>query len=324
LNLTSLQVKLCNRLQRGLPICERPFSDIAKQLGVVEEEIIEQSLGLKAQGILRRLGPVINYASLGRVSTLVTAQVEEDKIQAVADVVNALENVSHNYLRAHKFNLWFTLQGETEEEIRETLASLKEKLGIAFHTLSSLEVFKLDVRFDAEEEDPLAVEEDFYVPENRIVELSDIERNVIAGLQGGIQVVSRPFDFLCGGGLQMQEVLDVMRGLLYKGVIRRIGGIVNHRKLGFVANVMFVCQVPSERLLEAGPRLASFKAISHCYERRTFEGWPYNLFAMMHCRSKEQLQQVVKHFTETAGISSLALLETVKELKKKPVKYRFD
>jgi DNA-binding Lrp family transcriptional regulator len=323
LNLTPLQQKLCKVLQKGLGICERPFEEIAKNLDSNEKEIIKQTLQLKEQGILRRIGPVINYVSLGRVSTLVTTSIKEEKIQEVTNAVNALSNVSHNYLRRHNFNLWFTLQGITEKEISGTLESLERKLDVTFHTLPSLEVFKLDVRFDIEEKNPLAVDEDYYVPDDKVVKLEETERKVISGLQQGVKIVSRPFDFLYNSQLDKKKVLDVIQGLIAKGVIRRIGGIVNHRKLGFEANVMFVCEVPVQNLSQVGRRLACFKAVSHCYERKTFEGWPYNLFAMIHAQKKEQIQQLITTFTDSEDIKSFALLETDREVKKEPVKYHF-
>jgi DNA-binding Lrp family transcriptional regulator len=179
------------------------------------------------------------------------------------------------------------------------------------------------VRFDIEEEDPLAVDEDYYIPETNVVELDEAEKKIIIGLQQGIQVASRPFEFLSGAELAKKEVIEIIRSLIDRKVIRRICGIVNHRKLGFEVNVMFVCEVPEENLSRAGRRLACFKAVSHCYERKTFEGWPYNLFAMIHVRKKEQIQQLITAFTDSEDIKSFALLETVKELKKEPVKYKF-
>jgi DNA-binding Lrp family transcriptional regulator len=323
LNLTSLQRRLCNTLQQGLPICKKPFEEIAKNLDSDEKEVLNQTLQLQKEGILRRISPIINYSSLGRVSTLVTAQVEENKLQEVADTVNALENVSHNYLRKHKYNLWFTLQGACKDGIQQTLNSLQEQFGLTFHSLPALRIFKLDVRFDAEENQTLAEDKNFQVAQNKKVELSEIEIQILSGLQEGIKIISKPFNSLCSLGLEVGKVIEIIHSLIQKSVIRRIAGVLDHRKLGYEANVMFVCEVPKQDIMEVGRRLASFRAVSHCYERKTFQGWPYNLFAMIHARNYEQIQQIIKAFTKAENIESFALLETGKELKKQPVKYRF-
>ena len=97
--LTPLQKRLCNILQEGLPVCPRPFAEIAKVLDSSEEIILRQIRELKKQGVIRRLGAMINYRALGRVSTFVTAHVPQEDLQEVAEAVNKLAGVSHNYLR---------------------------------------------------------------------------------------------------------------------------------------------------------------------------------------------------------------------------------
>jgi DNA-binding Lrp family transcriptional regulator len=117
------------------------------------------------------------------------------------------------------------------------------------------------------------------------------------------------------------EVLRVITELIAKGVIRRIAGVVDHRKLGFVANALFAGQVPKNKVIEVGKKLSRLRIVSHCYERKTFEGWPYNLFAMMHGKSMGQIQDVVDRFTRTEGIKSFQLLPTISELKKQTIKH---
>jgi len=128
---------------------------------------------------------------------------------------------------------------------------------------------------------------------------------------------------LCGEGLGKEDVLRIIKELIDKGVIRRIAAVVDHRKLGFVVNVLFACEVPQERIIAAGQRLACFKMVSHCYQRETFENWPYNLFAMMHGQSMGQIQHVINKFTEAEKIDSFQLLPTAAELKKQPVRHKF-
>ncbi len=327
LSLTKFQKRLCNVLQEDLPICWEPFDDLAKYLGTDEKTLLEQTEQLKEMGIVRRFRALINYKALGRVSTLVAAHVPPDNLNPVTEAVNALENVSHNYLRQHHYNMWFTLQAANSQQIDLTLSDLTGRFGIDFYSLPVEHFFKLDVRFDALDETSAAagfLKNVSKFSKYETVSLDENQKRILTGLQEELRLTSKPFDFMSGQGLKQEDVLRIIKELIDKGVIRRIAAIVNHRKLGFTANVMFAAQVPQEKIVQAGERLARFGIVSHCYERRTFEGWPYNLFAMMHGRSMGEIQHVINRFTEAENIESFELLPTAKELKKQPVKHRFD
>ena len=322
-HLTKLQKQLCNALQEGLPICERPFDELAKFLNSNEIEVLEEIEKLKRAGIIRRIGAMINYRALGMVSTLVAANVPQESLREVTEAVNLLKGVSHNYLRKHYYNLWFTLQSQKAEEIELTLSNLAGRFGIAFHSLPVVRVFKLDVRFDAASDDQPLLQGVEDVPESQAVELDEHQKLVLSKLQDELDLTARPFDFLCGEGPDEVPVRRIVTELIDKGVIRRIGAVVDHRKLGFVANVLFCCEVRQDRIVEAGKRLACFGVVSHCYERKSPEDWPYNLFAMMHSRSMGEIQHAISKFTEAEKIDSFQLLPTEAELKKQPVKYDF-
>jgi len=310
-------------LQDGLPICSGPFDDLARYLATDEKTLLQQTEELKKLGVIRRIRAVINYRALGMTSTLVAAHVSEENLQGVVEAVNTLENVSHNYLRKHHYNLWFTLQARKSQQIDLTLSKLSGRFGIDFHSLPVVRVFKLDVRFDAESQGQLLHDVE-QAPEGDKVELNAEQKRVLSRLQRDLDLVPEPFDYLCGDCLRREDVLRIITELVDKGVIRRIAAIVDYRKLGFVANVMFCSEVPQDRVIVAGDRLAHFTAVSHCYERKTFEGWSYNLFAMMHGKSMGEIQHVITQFTEAEDIDSFDLLPTAAELKKRPIKFSFE
>ena len=133
--LTKFQKRLCNVLQNGLPICSEPFADLAKSLDSDEETVLREIAELKNAGVIRRIGAVINYRALGRTSTLVAAHIPESNLQEVTEAVNSLDDVSHNYLRSHYYNLWFTLQAQTAEQIEVMLSNLSARFGVKFHSL---------------------------------------------------------------------------------------------------------------------------------------------------------------------------------------------
>lgn len=326
LRLTKFQKRLCNVLQEDLPICWEPFDDLAKYLGTDEKTLLRQIDQLKNMGVVRRFRALINYRALGMISTLVAAHVPADNLQAVAEAVNALDTVSHNYLRQHHYNLWFTLQARSTQKIDLILSHLSGRFGIDFHSLPVERFFKIDVRFDALDESSAAAGflQNVNQPSSyETVELNENQKRILSGLQEELCLISEPFGFMCGDGLEREDVLRIINELIDFGVVRRIAAVVNHRKIGFTANVMFAAEVPPEKIMQAGEKLARFGIVSHCYERRTFEGWPYNLFAMMHGRSMGEIQHVIKRFAEAEKIGSFELLPTTKELKKQPVKYNF-
>jgi DNA-binding Lrp family transcriptional regulator len=321
LRLTKFQKQLCNALQKGLPICWRPFAEMAKELHSDEIKVLQQTRQLKDLGLIRRINAIVNHRALGLTSTLVAAHVPEQNLPEVVEAVNSLENVSHNYCRGHYYNLWFTLQAKTPEQIRDTLLNIGGCFGVDFHSLPVKRVFKLDVKFDAESQGQALLQQIQKTPEAEPVELNKNEKLILSKLQNNLEIVEEPFAFLCDEGLAKENVLKITAELIDKGVIRRIAAVVDYRKLGFVANVLFAGEVPQERIVSAGKKLARFAVVSHCYERQTFEGWPYNLFAMMHGRSMGQIQRVINKFTEAEKIKSFQLLPTAAEFKKQPVRH---
>lgn len=321
-SLNDLQKRLCGRLQEGLPFCAQPFAEIARELGSTEAEVLQQTRELKKSGVIRRLSAVINPRALGMASTLVTAHVPADQIDSVAAAVNALAGVSHNYLRGHHYNLWFTLQEPSFERIDETLSKLKEQFGVEFHSLPVTQVFKLDVRFDPEDDDSL-MQDAYEIPAAEPASLRPEHKRLLGSLQQGIEVTSRPFDALQHDGRSAEDVLRLLTELNALGVLRRVAAVMDHRKLGYTVNVMFAAEVPSGVVADAGRSLARFRAVSHCYERQTFEGWPFNLFAMLHARSEATIARAIHEFAKVAEVRSHLLLPTVAELKKQPVRHTF-
>jgi len=314
--LSAFEKKLCNNLQIGLAVCRRPYAEAARALGGDEEQVLRCTQGLVKRGVIRRMGVALNWGLIGKAGTLVTAHVEQDKLKPVVSAVNALEGVSHNYLREHYYNLWFTLRADSHDHIEMILGDLSKRFGVAFHSLPAEHVFKLDARFDAESGGSRLLESDKPKPERGPVSLDETDREILSGLQKGLEVVAEPFEVLCKGGLKIDEALGRVKVMIDKGVINRLGAVVNHNKLGFKANAMFACEAGKDNIEQLGKELAEVGNVSHCYERITFEGWPYNLFGMMHGRCMEDIHTVAKKFVSERGIKSWQLLATAETFKK--------
>jgi DNA-binding Lrp family transcriptional regulator len=152
--------------------------------------------------------------------------------------------------------------------------------------------------------------------------LSDVELKVLAVLQGGLPKSRNPYrDMAAKAEIEPDELLSVLKDWIQQGKIRRIGAIVNHFKVGLGAGAMVVWRVEPERIEQVGRELASFEQVSHAYARRTPENWPYNLYTMVHAKSREEARELVRKMSETCGLTDYRILDTQRELKKAPPTY---
>lgn len=152
--------------------------------------------------------------------------------------------------------------------------------------------------------------------------ISDIERKVLAVIQGGMPVSMTPYkDMAESAGLDTAELIEVLRGWQENGKIRRIGAIVNHFKVGLGAGAMVVWIVGEDKIEEVGQLLAGFDEVTHAYERPTSDEWPYSLYTMVHGESEEGVGQIVAKMSQACGVSDYRILKTEKELKKVPPTY---
>ncbi len=140
---------------------------------------------------------------------------------------------------------------------------------------------------------------------------------MIGATQGDMPVVSEPYVPAAQRlGMGVGELLAHMEGMRERGLLRRVAAILFHRRAGFSANGMGVWKVPPERIMELGPRMASYRGISHCYQRPTYEDWPYSVFTMAHGRSKEECDAILDAIAEQTGIEERATLYSSTEFKK--------
>ena len=139
---------ILNHIQLGFPLISHPFQDIGNKFGISEEEVIRRLERLQDEGAVRKIGPIINRKSVGGTSTLVAVNVPEAKIDETADYINEYSEVSHNYLRPDKYNIWFTVSAPNKERICTILDELRDKTGLEFINLPTKRLFKIGVRFD--------------------------------------------------------------------------------------------------------------------------------------------------------------------------------
>ncbi|MEW6698202.1 MAG: Lrp/AsnC family transcriptional regulator [Bacillota bacterium] len=155
--------------------------------------------------------------------------------------------------------------------------------------------------------------------------LSELEQRIVMELQGGLPLVSRPFEALAGRlGLSEDEFLARVHAIHRAGIMRRIGAALRHHRVGFTANAMIVWQIPEEKIVEVGEQLSKLPEVTHCYQRMSLPQWPYNFYTMVHGRSREECRQTAEKLAQIAGESNYRLLYSVAELKKSSMKYFMD
>jgi len=152
--------------------------------------------------------------------------------------------------------------------------------------------------------------------------LSRLEKEVVKELQTDLPLAERPFDQLASHlDIGTDELLDLAKSLQARGIMRRYGALLSHQKAGFLVNAMSCWSVPLDMLEQAGNKMASCQAVSHCYQRQTNANWPYNLFAMIHTRSKDECEAIANQISHDTKVSKYVLLYTTKEYKKEKVRY---
>ncbi|MDR1920590.1 MAG: Lrp/AsnC family transcriptional regulator [Candidatus Adiutrix sp.] len=152
--------------------------------------------------------------------------------------------------------------------------------------------------------------------------MNGVEKKIVFLLSGDLGYSFTPYaDLAAQLGLDENKLLEIIKTLQTQGIIRRLGVILRHQKSGYTANAMAVYQVEAKRIQECGEQLAELEYVSHCYQRRAFPGWPFNLYAMIHAESKDQLLDRAKEATAICRPEDWRLLESITEFKKASLRY---
>ena len=308
---------LLNEVQRNFPLVPKPYEELARRCGFSEEEVLRRLARLKEQGLLRQISAIFNPQALGYRTSLVAASVPKEVLSRAAEAINAYPGVSHNYLRDHRYNLWFTIAVPPGERLQEAVERLLAKTGAsAFLLLPIKRVFRIALildlmeEIDGDQQEANVIIEASPPPDKKTISL-------VRATQEDLPLVSRPFAAIGKRiSLSEEEVLSWLKRGLKSGLIRRFAGLIRHTKAGFKGNVMVAWRVSTERLEEVGRGLASERGITHCYERLSYPHWPYNLYTMLHARSQEEALKLVRELAPKYGLTEYIPLVTIKELKK--------
>ncbi|MDX6690637.1 MAG: siroheme decarboxylase [Solirubrobacteraceae bacterium] len=314
--------RVLNLMQGSFPLVPRPYAAVAAEAKLTEEEVLARVQRLLDDRIIRQVTPIFDTRALGYGSMLVAAKVDPEHPWRAAKIINSHPGVSHNYLRNHEFNMWFTLavEGESKLGLEGTIAVLQELTGAeSIRQLPTLKLFKIRMDLEMEADTKaLASEGVSQAPVDLVgVAYDELDRDVIRATQGDLPVVPEPYTAAAAElGMTEAQLLDHLAAMQERGILRRVAAILYHRRAGFSANGMGVWKVPDEQIAELGPRMAAFRGISHCYQRPTYEDWPYSVFTMAHGRSKEECDAILDAIADEFDITERATLYSSTEFKK--------
>ena len=318
-----MENELLFEMQNAFPMTQTPFKEVAEKLNSTEEEVLSLVKKLKEEKIIRQTSAIFDTKRLGYKSSLVAFKVPEEKIDEAAEIINAHPGVSHNYLRNHDYNIWFTMAVTPDSKfgLEKTIDILKAQTGAEDGiVLPTLKMFKISVKMDTTGK--RAKKEKVKKVAHKELELTPEHIAVIKALQKDIDVVSEPFKKITEElDISYERLFEIANELKESGVMRRFATILNHRKAGFGANAMSVWSVPEEKGEEIGRQMAEFSAVSHCYLRPSYPNWPYNLFAMIHGKSQEECDALIEEMAKESGLTEYGKLYSTREFKKQRLVY---
>jgi len=323
--LDNLDKEILNEIQWTFPLVSKPFDDLAKKFGISVDVIKDRLINLKKIGVLRQLSAIFDTRRLGYKSSLVAMEIEPDKLDFVAHQINRHPGVSHNYERNHQFNLWFTLAVPPGSDLKSEVDKFTKLDGIKkTRMLPTIKLFKIGVKLDMVDDKKHEIkpsEEKKKINNVKFV-VTEEDKQFIRELQKDMEIIDRPF-------LKSAQTLGISEEQLFEkikyyeeiGVMRRFAAILRHRDVGFTANGMIVWTVPEDRIEQVGEKLGAFPQVSHCYQRPVYPDWPYNVFSMIHCKSKDEAEDVAKIIQKQINVDDYMILFSAREFKKIRVEY---
>ncbi len=331
MNTDPANATLLGILQESIPFTQRPFETIGERCGMTGAEVMTRIKALKEAKVIRQISAIFDTRSLGYASSLVAARIAPERLEAAVTIINSHPGVSHNYLRNHAFNLWYTIAVPPTSRLGlEQTTELLHRLSGAETTrlLPTLRLFKIGVRFDVEgETKPDDQAAPSYTEANRtaVSPLDEREINFVRLMQRDLPIVPEPF-IAVADQLEMEfdDAAALCRKFIESGRMRRFAAVLHHRKAGFGANAMGVWAGPPddpEELQRLGSTMAGFRAVSHCYLRPSYPDWPYNLFTMVHGKNEEDCEQTLAAIATATGIQDRHALYSTQEFKKVRVRY---
>ncbi len=296
-----LQLALLNDWQRGFPLVEAPFDAIGARHGVAGAAVIASFRALLARRAVSRIGGVFG-AGAGGAALLCALAVPAARLEAVAAIVSAQPGVNHNYEREHDFNLWFVVTGADAAAVALTVTRIEAACGLRALRLPMQRAYRIDLGFDLKR--PLAGA-CAAVPAVPAAPVAAADRPLAACVEQGLPLLPCPYDaWGAASGRSGPMVRATIAGWLARGTVRRFGVVVRHHEAGFAQNAMSVFDIADEQVDACGERLARQAGVTLAYRRARVDGWPYNLYCMVHGRERAAVLEAVRAAARGAGVDA--------------------
>ena len=318
-----MREEILSIIQKKFPLSQRPFLDIGTELRMSEDEVIKVIQEEKDKKIIRQTSAIFDTKSLGFKSSLVAFEIKEENIDQAVEIINAHPGVSHNYERDHEFNIWFTIAVDPNSKIglEKSVEILAKQTGAEnFIMLPTLKLFKISVKLNTTGKD--AKKEKVKKHVKKEIDFTPLHLDIIKLAQEDIEITQEPFAHIINAlNIDYPTLFENLNELKEAGVMRRFASILNHRNAGFNANAMTVWDVDEKDGEEIGAKAAAFSAVSHCYLRPKYPNWPYNLFTMIHGKTKEETNGIIADIANEIEHKAKRPLYSTREFKKVRLKY---
>jgi DNA-binding Lrp family transcriptional regulator len=301
-----LREYLLDGWQRNFPLVPQPFGVMAHHLGTSEKTVIGVLESLHAEGAISRVGGVVRPNTLG-ASTLAAIAAPDLDAGAIAALLSAEPGINHVYLRENDWNLWFVVTGPDRTYVNQVVQRVQQKTGCHVLDLRLERPYHIDLGFKLSGDGTGKRAQDrTRTTGHSAYNAHPIDRALLQVLTRGLPLVPQPFAQI---GKQLNcsedEIIGRLHVLIESGIVPRIGVIVRHRALGWRSNAMVVWDVPENDIDRAGEILASSPGINLCYRRtRHASEWPYNLYCMVHARSRDEALDHLLHAQAAAALES--------------------
>lgn len=299
----ALDQLLLNDWQRDFPLSETPFAGVALRCGSDEATVLATYRRLLKEGSVSRIGGIWG-AGVGGAAMLCALSVPEAQLARVAERVNTIEGVNHNYEREHDYNLWFVITSRDRDSMHAQVDRLEDATGLKALRLPMVRPYRIDLGFDLRQTQALPHPGEAQPAQRqRGTPVAVADERLAALVEEGLPIMPRPYDAWAEAlGWSTERIRQTLTRWLAQGTLRRFGVVVRHHDLGINANAMTVLDVPNEVVDAAGARLAAQPGITLCYRRERHRDWSYNLYFMVHGLDRASVNEVIERAVSQAGL----------------------
>jgi len=315
MKLDEIDKKLLMELQYNFPYDKAPFRIIAEKLKVSEDDVIERIKRLVSDGIIRRIGMYVSFRAKGMESALVAADIPLEKLEDYRRKTLAIKEITHNYIRNHpKYNVWFVIKAESRESLEKNVKELLESVNSNdYIILYSKKTLKLSVKYDILRGISYSEPEEIVEKVPTAEELG-IQVELLKSLSYPLPITKRPFEKIAETfRISEEEIIDLIKELRSKGVIKDYGATINGEAVGITENAMVLlahskgvenlCYMVAKEVKEA----------THVVLREANKEWHYLCYFMIHGSSRSLLREAVRDIVKNA--ESYMMLFSLENLK---------